>query len=170
MERKGFPESYDRRQLIEFVADVKSGRKSVPAPVYSHTSYDVVPDQVRVVERPDIVILEGLNVLQGGELGTYVSDYFDFSIYVDADPHHVERWYVDRFLTFRDTAFRDPDNYFHRYSGLSDDEARAEAKRIWQQINQPNLEQNIAPTRERATLILDKSADHSAKRVLLRRR
>jgi type I pantothenate kinase len=170
MERKGFPESYDRRRLIEFVANVKSGRKSVSAPVYSHILYDVVPDQGRIVERPDIVILEGLNVLQGGDLGTYVSDYFDFSIYVDADPHHVERWYVDRFLTFRDTAFRDPDNYFHRYSELSDDEARAEAERIWRQINQPNLEQNIAPTRERATLILDKSADHSVSRVLLRRR
>lgn len=170
MERKGFPESYDRRRLIEFVADVKSGRKSVSAPIYSHTLYDVVQDRVRVVEQPDIVILEGLNVLQGGELGTYVSDYFDFSIYVDADPRHVERWYVDRFLTFRDTAFRDPDDYFHRYSELSDDEARAEAERIWRHINQPNLEQNIAPTRERATLILDKSADHSVNRVLLRRR
>ncbi|MGA7270823.1 MAG: type I pantothenate kinase [Acidimicrobiia bacterium] len=170
MERKGFPESYDRRRLIEFVADVKSGRRAVSAPVYSHTLYDVVSDQVRVVEQPDIVILEGLNVLQGGGFGTYVSDYFDFSIYVDADPRHVERWYVDRFLTFRDTAFREPDNYFHRYSELSDAEARAEAERIWRNTNQPNLEQNIAPTRERATLILDKSADHSVNRVLLRRR
>lgn len=170
MKRKGFPESYDRRRLLDFVADLKSGHARVEAPIYSHVAYDVLPDEVRVVSQPDILILEGLNVLQGGGYGTYVSDYFDFSIYVDADPAHVERWYVDRFLTFRDTAFRDPQNYFHRYSTLSDEEARAEAARIWNETNRPNLEENIAPTRERATLILDKTADHSVDRVHLRRK
>lgn len=170
MQRKGWPESYDRRRLLEFVADLKSGRNRVSAPVYSHVAYDILPGEERLVERPDIVILEGLNVLQGGGLGTYVSDYFDFSIYVDADPAHVGQWYVDRFLTFRDTAFRDPQNYFHRYAGLSDAAARAEAGRIWDEINLPNLRNNIAPTRERATLILDKLSDHSVGQVHLRRR
>lgn len=170
MERKGFPESYDRRRLLEFVADLKSGQNPVTAPVYSHVAYDVIPGEVRKVEDPDIVILEGLNVLQGGGYGTYVSDYFDFSIYVDADPDDVRQWYVERFLTFRDTAFRDPNAYFHRYSKLSDEEAIEEATRIWSEINLPNLEKNIAPTRERATLILDKSADHSVDHVHLRRR
>jgi len=170
MQRKGWPESYDRRRLLEFVADLKSGRDGVGAPVYSHIAYDILAGEERLIERPDIVIIEGLNVLQGGGLGTYVSDYFDFSIYVDADPAHVGQWYVDRFLTFRDTAFRDPQNYFHRYAGLSDAEARAEAGHIWEEINLPNLQHNIAPTRERATLILDKSADHSVRQVHLRRR
>lgn len=170
MQRKGWPESYDRRRLLEFVADLKSGRDRVGAPVYSHIAYDILVGEERLIERPDIVIIEGLNVLQGGGLGTYVSDYFDFSIYVDADPAHVGRWYVDRFLTFRDTAFRDPQNYFHRYADLSDGEARAEAGRIWEEINLPNLQHNIAPTRDRATLILDKSADHSVRQVHLRRR
>ena len=153
MQRKGFPESYDRRRLLQFVVDLKSGRSPIEAPVYSHNAYDVVPGERRVVTDPDIVIIEGLNVLQGGGNGTYVSDYFDFSIYVDAHPEHVEEWYVERFLTFRDTAFQDPSNYFHRYASLTDEEARAEATRIWNEINKPNLEQNIAPTRERATLI-----------------
>ena len=170
MERKGFPESYDRRRLIEFVADLKSGRSPVTAPVYSHVAYDILPGEKRVVNGPDIVILEGLNVLQGGDHATYVSDYFDFSIYVDADPAHIETWYVDRFLTFWKTAFRHPDNYFHRYSQLSLDEARVEAQRIWDRINRVNLEENIAPTRGRATLILEKSADHTVSRVHLRRR
>lgn len=170
MERKGFPESYDRRRLLEFVADLKSGQNPVIAPVYSHVAYDVIPGEVRKVEGPDIVILEGLNVLQGGGYGTYVSDYFDFSIYVDADPEDVRQWYVERFLTFRDTAFRDPDAYFHRYSELSDGEAIEEASRIWNEINLPNLDKNIAPTRDRATLILDKSPDHGVDRVHLRRR
>lgn len=169
MERKGFPESFDRRGLLEFVSDLKSGRSPMTAPVYSHKDYDVIPGEFRTVEDPDIVILEGLNVLQGGGQGTYVSDYFDFSIYVDADPSNVEQWYVDRFLTFRDTAFQDPGNYFHRYSRLTDEEARREAARIWNEINRPNLDENIAPTRERATLILDKGADHRVERVFLRR-
>lgn len=170
MERKGFPESFDRRRLLGFVADLKSGSSPVEAPVYSHQAYDVLPDEHRVVEAADIVILEGLNVLQGGGNGTYVSDYFDFSIYVDADPEAIETWYIDRFLTFRDTAFQDPGNYFHKYASLTDEEARAEAARIWHTINRPNLEQNIAPTRDRATLILEKSDDHSVQRVRLRRK
>lgn len=170
MERKGFPESYDRRRLLEFVASLKSGRDKVTAPVYSHVAYDVLAGEQRVVERPDIVIIEGLNVLQGGGVGSYVSDYFDFAIYVDADPADVEGWYVDRFLTFRETAFRDPANYFHRYSTLTVDEAIVEARRIWNEINRPNLERNIAPTRERATLILDKAPDHRVSEVSLRRR
>lgn len=170
MGRKGFPESYDRKRLLEFVADLKSGMGEVGAPVYSHTAYDILAGEERIVGRSDIVILEGLNVLQGGGYGTYVSDYFDFSIYVDADPEHVERWYVDRFLTFRDTAFQDPRNYFHRYARLTDSEAEAEARTIWDEINRPNLERNIAPTRDRATLILEKSGDHAVERVHLRRR
>lgn len=169
MARKGFPESYDRKHLLEFVADLKSGKGPVPAPVYSHTAYDVQEGVTRDVTKPDIVILEGLNVLQGGGPGSYVSDYFDFSIYVDADPVDVEQWYVDRFLTFRDTAFRDPAAYFHRYSKLSDDEAREEASKIWHEINLPNLVENIAPTRDRATLILRKQSDHSVGNVRLRR-
>lgn len=170
MERKGFPESYDRRRLIEFMADLKSGRSPVTAPVYSHVAYDIVPGEERMVDSADIVILEGLNVLQGGDHSIYVSDYFDFSIYVDADPDHIEDWYVNRFLTFRETAFRNPENYFHRYSKLTVEEARVEAQRIWTGINRVNLDENIAPTRERATLILEKSADHSVTRVHLRRR
>lgn len=170
MERKGFPESYDRRRLLGFVEELKSGRSPVEAPVYSHNAYDVMPGKTRRVEDPDIVIIEGLNVLQGGGSGTYVSDYFDFSIYVEADPAHVEEWYIDRFLTFRDTAFKDPTNYFHRYASLSDQEAVKEAARIWNEINRPNLEWNIAPTRDRATLILDKVRDHRVVQVFLRRR
>lgn len=169
MHRKGFPESYDRRRLLEFVSDLKAGRPEVRAPVYSHHAYDIVPGEERVVRRPDIVIIEGLNVLQGGGTGTYVSDYFDFSIYVDADPAHIERWYVDRFLTLRDTAFQDPDAYFHRYAHLTDEEAVAEARRIWREINYVNLMENILHTRERATLILEKGPDHSVTRVRLRR-
>jgi type I pantothenate kinase len=170
MHRKGFPESYDRRQLLRFVAELKSGAPEVAAPVYSHQAYDIVPGQERVIERPDILILEGLNVLQGGTIGTFVSDYFDFSIYVDADPADIEQWYVARFLTLRGTAFRDPSAYFHRYASLSDDGAWAEGGRIWREINLVNLDQNILPTRERATLILSKVSDHSVSRVSLRRR
>ncbi|CAN5799340.1 type I pantothenate kinase [soil metagenome] len=169
MARKGFPESYDRKRLLEFVADVKSGSAEVGVPVYSHTVYDIVPGERRVIQQPDIVIVEGLNVLQGGGNGTYVSDYFDFAIYVDAHPDHVEQWYVDRFLTFRDTAFQDPANYFHQYASLTDPEAETEARAIWADINRPNLEENIAPTRDRATLILEKASDHTVKRIRLRR-
>lgn len=170
MHRKGFPESFDRRALLRFVAALKSGAQRVEAPVYSHLAYDVVPDQRRVIERPDIVILEGLNVLQGRGTGTYISDFFDFSIYVDADPADIETWYIDRFLTLRDTAFRDPSAFFHRYADLDDEEARAEAHRIWKEINEVNLYENILHTKERATLILQKGSSHDVERVRLRRR
>jgi type I pantothenate kinase len=170
MNRKGFPESYDRRRLIEFVSLLKSGAERVAAPVYSHQAYDIVTGTERVVTRPDILIVEGLNVLQGGGAGTYVSDFFDFSIYVDANPSEIERWYVDRFLTLRKTAFQDPAAYFHRYASLSEAEAEDEGRRIWKEINLVNLEENIAPTRDRATLILHKGGDHSVEEVRLRRR
>jgi type I pantothenate kinase len=169
MDRKGFPESYDRRRLLQFVTDLKAGVPEVRAPIYSHLTYDIVPEQERIVRRPQILILEGLNVLQGGGTGTYVSDYFDFSIYVDAEVEHIGVWYLDRFLTFRDTAFRDEASYFHRYAGLSDEAALEEGRRIWREINEVNLEENILPTRERATLILHKGADHCVQHVKLRR-
>ncbi len=175
MKRKGFPESYDRRRLVKFVADVKSGEPEVTAPVYSHLAYDILPDDVQSVRRPDIMILEGLNVLQTG-VGTaehyspvFVSDYFDCSIYVDADEEHIKKWYVERFLTLRRTAFRDPASYFRRYARLSDEEARETALRIWNEINGVNLRENILPTRTRAHLILEKGADHSVRHVRLRK-
>jgi type I pantothenate kinase len=170
MQRKGFPESYDRRRLLDFVIDLKAGRERVEAPVYSHQAYDIVEGGNRVIERPNILLLEGLNVLQGGGTGTYVSDYFDFSIYVHAEVDDIEQWYVDRFLTLRDTSFRDPAAYFHRYSTLADSEAEAKAREIWKEINAVNLFENILHTRERATLILSKAADHSVEGVKLRRR
>jgi len=175
MKRKGFPESYDRRRLVKFVADMKSGEPEVTAPIYSHLAYDILPDQTVLVRQPDIVILEGLNVLQTGvgsaehDAPIFVSDYFDFSIYVDADEEHVKHWYVERFLTLRRTAFRDPASYFHRYAGLSDEEARATALRIWNEINGVNLRENILPTRTRAHLILEKGLDHSVRNVKLRK-
>jgi type I pantothenate kinase len=175
MKRKGFPESYDRRRLVKFVADVKSGAPEVTAPIYSHLAYDILPDQTITVRQPDIVILEGLNVLQTGvgsavhDAPIFVSDYFDFSIYVDADEEHVKHWYVERFLTLRRTAFRDPASYFHRYASLSDEEARATALRIWNEINGVNLRENILPTRTRAHLILEKGLDHSVRNVKLRK-
>lgn len=170
MHRKGFPESFDRRALLSFVESLKSGRFPLEAPIYSHQAYDVVGDQRRVIDQPDIVILEGLNVLQGGGTGSFVSDYFDFSIYVDADPSDIETWYIDRFLTLRDTAFRDPDSYFHKYADLGDEDARSEAHRIWKEINEVNLHENILHTRDRATLILEKGAGHEVEQVRLRRR
>ena len=170
MERKGFPESYDRRRIVSFLAAVKSGAAVVEAPVYSHHSYDIVPGEAQVVDRPDILIVEGLNVLQAGDGDQlFVSDLFDFSIYVDAAQRHVEEWYVERFLTLRSTAFRDPDSYFHHWSRLDDAEARATALRIWRDINGRNLVENIAPTKERARLIVEKGADHSVVGVRLRR-
>ena len=175
MKRKGFPESYDRRRLVKFVADVKSGAYEVSAPVYSHLAYDILPGQQQVVRKPDIMILEGLNVLQTGVgraenyTPVFVSDYFDFSIYVDADEEHVRQWYVERFLTLRRTAFRDPASYFHRYAVLSDAEARERALSIWNEINGVNLIENILPTRTRAFLILEKGADHSVRNVKLRK-
>jgi type I pantothenate kinase len=169
LNRKGFPESYDQRALVEFVADVKSGAPEVAAPVYSHLIYDLVPGAQVVVQRPDVLILEGLNVLQAGGGRLFVSDYFDFSIYVDAREADVERWYEERFLTLRETAFRDPSSYFRRFADLTVEEARATAGKIWREINGVNLRENILPTRERARLILEKDADHSVRSVRLRR-
>ncbi|AKT52471.1 type I pantothenate kinase [Arsenicicoccus sp. oral taxon 190] len=175
MHRKGFPESYDRRALLRFVSEVKAGVPCVRAPVYSHLVYDIVPDEHIVVERPDVLIVEGLNVLQApqprrdGRLGLAVSDFFDFSVYVDARIDHIKKWYVDRFLKLRQTAFADPQSYFRRYAALSDTEARATALRIWEEINGPNLEDNVVTTRGRANLVLTKGEDHSVRRVLLRK-
>jgi type I pantothenate kinase len=175
MERKGFPESYDGLAIINFLAAVKAGERNVEAPVYSHLVYDVVPGESVVVDRPDILIVEGLNVLQTGRLPKdgqaipFVSDFFDFSVYLDADERVLKSWYVDRFLTLRTTAFRDPKSYFHRYSQLSDDEAVQTASSIWERINLVNLHENILPTRQRANLILKKSEDHTVEQVALRR-
>ena len=163
MARKGFPESYDVRRLVEFMADVKAADGAVHAPVYSHQSYDIVPGEFQVVDRPDIVIVEGLNVLQAGA-GVFVSDFFDFSIYLDAEEAHIER-----FLALRETVFRDPRSYFHRYASLSDDAAIDTARNIWATINGVNLRDNIFPTRDRASLLLEKNADHMVRRVRLRR-
>lgn len=168
MSRKGFPESYDRRALLRFVSDVKSGAEEVRAPVYSHLAYDIVPGEVTVVRRPDILIVEGLNVLQPGPR-LAVADLFDFSIYVDAHSEDIAGWYVERFIALRDTAFADPASHFHHYAGLSDEEARAEARRLWERTNEPNLINNILPTRPRATLVLRKDADHRISRVRLRK-
>jgi type I pantothenate kinase len=175
LERKGFPESYDRRALLRFVVDIKSGRDEVAAPVYNHLTYDVVPGAKVHVKHPDIVIVEGLNVLQparsreDGRTGLAVSDFFDFSVYVDAKSSDIRDWYVSRFLRLRETAFRDPQSYFVRYAALSREEAVAEATRIWDSINGPNLTENVLPTRSRATLVLRKAADHSVRYVRLRK-
>jgi len=174
LQRKGFPESYDVRALLAFVRDIKAGRDRVAGPVYSHVLYDIVPGESIVVERPDIVIVEGLNVLQTSPVAegaprVFVSDYFDFTIYVDADAHDIRSWYVERFLALRHTAFRDPAAYFHRYASLSDAEAADTAERIWAEINEPNLAANILPTRERADLVLRKRRDHAVDEVWLRK-
>nr|WP_261799002.1 type I pantothenate kinase [Actinomyces ruminicola] len=180
--RKGFPESYDQKALLEFVTAVKSGAPRVEAPVYSHTVYDIVPGRKLVIEQPDVVVLEGLNVLQPaprvrhspGDERTVasalaVSDFIDFSIYVDADPEDIRRWYLDRFLTLKHTAFKDPNSYFRRYQAIPDDIALAAANEVWESVNLVNLRENIAPTRGRATLVLHKDADHHMSRVLLRK-
>ena len=173
MHRKGFPESYDRKRLLQFLAEVKSGQPEVSAPVYSHMTYDVMADKQAVVRQPDILIVEGLTVLQSGTIDErhpiFVSDYFDFSIYVDAETDDIRDWYIERFFTLRETAFRDPKSYFKRYSELSDEAALSTAAEIWANINQKNLEENILPTRERADLILTKVSDHSVSEVRLRR-
>ncbi len=168
MARKGFPESYDRRALLRFVSEAKAGAEEVRAPVYSHLAYDIVPGEDQVVRRPDILIVEGLNVLQPGPR-LAVSDLFDFSIYVDAHSEDIERWYIDRFLALRSTAFADPASHFHHYAALTDEQAQAEATRLWKQTNEPNLVHNILPTRPRATLVLRKGADHRISRVRLRK-
>jgi type I pantothenate kinase len=174
MSRKGFPESYDRGRLVRFLAAVKSGAPEAHAPVYSHQRYDIVEGETQVVRQPDIVIVEGLNVLQapparGTEHQVFASDFFDFSIYVDADERDIEQWYVERFLKLRDTVFRDPSSYFHKYASLSETEARQVAARIWHEINGVNLRDNIAPTLGRAHLVLFKGPHHFVQQVQLRR-
>ncbi|MGN8246945.1 type I pantothenate kinase [Cellulomonas soli] len=175
MDRKGFPESYDRRELVRFVSKVKAGRPEVRVPVYDHLTYDIVPGAEHVIRRPDVLIIEGLNVLQPARptsdrtSNLAVSDFFDFSIYVDARTSDVRQWYVDRFLSLRRTAFSRPESYFHRYAALTDEQAVDKAESIWDSINAPNLEQNILPTRSRATLVLTKGFDHSVQRVRLRK-
>ncbi|PIE34403.1 MAG: type I pantothenate kinase [Ilumatobacter coccineus] len=170
MERKGFPESYDTRALVEFVKSVKSGADEVSAPVYDHLAYDIVPGKQVTVRRPDIVIIEGLNVLQvNSGASEHVSDYFDFSIYIDADTADIERWYVERFMTFRQSVFLNPDSYFRHYADFTEAEAEATAHAIWRMINGRNLVDNIAPTRDRASLIIKKFSDHRVGEVWLRK-
>ncbi len=175
MDRKGFPESFDRRAILKFLSRIKAGHRHVKAPVYSHLIYDVIPDEFVTIDQPDILIFEGINVLQVSELPDdgnsvpFVSDYFDFSIYIDADENVIERWYVDRFMQLRDTAFRDPQSFFHKYSEISKTEARDIAVDLWTRINLANLHQNILPTRKRADLVLHKGEDHSVDKVSLRR-
>jgi type I pantothenate kinase len=175
MERKGFPESYDGTALIRFLSEIKAGKRQVQAPVYSHLVYDVVPNEYVTVDRPDILIVEGLNVLlpnrlpRDGKSIPFVSDFFDFSIYLDADDDLLERWYVERFMRLRETAFRDPRSFFSKYATLTDEQAIETAKGIWQRINLPNLQENILPTRPRADLVLTKGASHRIERVALRK-
>jgi len=175
MERKGFPESYDLPTLLAFLSAIKAGERQVRAPVYSHLVYDIVPGETLTIDRPDILIVEGLNVLQTSRLprdgrgAPFVSDFFDFSIYLDADDDLIHRWYIERFLRLRETAFRDPASYFHRYAALSESEATATADGLWNRINLPNLRENILPTRPRADLILRKGGDHRVEQVALRR-
>ena len=175
MGRKGFPESYDLPKLLNFLAELKSGKSPIEAPVYSHLIYDTLPNQGIALDRPDIVIVEGLNVLQpaklpkDGQAIPFVSDFFDFSIYIDAAEAMVESWYVERFLRLRQTAFRDPASYFHRYATLSEDEAEVTGLSIWRTINLVNLQENILPTRQRADLILRKGADHEVETVAIRK-
>ena len=174
MHKKGFPESYDIRRLVEFVADVKSCKPHVEAPVYSHLVYDVT-DEVTLVEQPDILIIEGLNVLQSGmdyphdPHRVFISDFLDYSIYVDAQPELLKTWYIERFLTFRQGAFQDPDSYFHHFTLLSDEDAIKRASDVWDQINGKNLVENILPTRERAGLVLEKGANHLVQTIKLRK-
>ncbi len=179
MARKGFPESYDRRSLLRFVTEVKAGRAEVTAPVYSHLVYDIVAGGKLTVRRPDILLLEGLNVLQPamvpssgsptGRAALAVSDFIDFSVYVDAATEDIRRWYVERFLRLRETAFRNPESYFRRYAALGEAEAVERAEQIWAEINGPNLEHNILPTRGRASLVLRKGSDHSVTGIRLRK-
>jgi type I pantothenate kinase len=175
MEKKGFPESYDVPALLRFLTDVKAGRRPARAPVYSHLIYDIVLGEHIEIDRPDILIVEGLNVLQAGrppkdgKAIPFVSDFFDFSVYIDAEEAVLEAWYVERFLRLRETAFRDPKSYFHRYSNVSERDATETALSIWRRINLVNLHENILPTRQRASLILSKGVDHQIERVALRK-
>ncbi|MEP2703648.1 MAG: type I pantothenate kinase [Roseibium sp.] len=175
MSRKGFPESFDRPRLLKFLSDIKAGKRNVRAPVYSHFYYDVMPGHTVKIDKPDILIVEGLNVLQTRELPKdgravpFVSDFFDFSVYMDADDDLLREWYVDRFMRLRETAFRDPGSYFHKYSRITDQEAVQTATKIWNEINFLNLRENILPTRPRADLILTKNASHQISKVALRK-
>ncbi|GEM77658.1 type I pantothenate kinase [Vibrio sagamiensis] len=174
MHRKGFPESYDIKRLVEFVSDVKAGKPNLAAPIYSHITYDIT-DQFKLVDKPDVLIIEGLNVLQSGmdyphePHSVFVSDFLDFSIYVDAEVDTIKQWYIDRFLKFRQGAFTKPGSYFSHYTQLSTEDAKKKAKEIWCSINELNLKQNILPTRERAHLILHKGSNHLVDRVFLRK-
>ena len=171
MDRKGFPESYDRLALIKFVSDVKSGKKEVSAPVYSHLTYDIIPGEEVVVDSPDVLIIEGLNVLQapGPDQDLTLSDFFDFKIFVDAETQNISKWFLNRFHALRESAFTDPESYFHRYAEMPIEQALARATEIWETINLPNLTENILPTRSRATLVLKKGDNHRVESVLLRK-
>ena len=175
MHRKGFPDSYDLRALVTFLSDVKAGQADVAVPVYSHLTYDIVPGRFQIIDQPDVLIVEGLNILQAGDRlarpaqHLFASDFFDFTVYVDADVSHVRQWYIERFFALRKTAFRDPSSYFHRYADLTDEEAATVATQIWRDINEPNVRENILPTRDRAHLILEKGPDHGVQRVRLRK-
>ncbi len=175
MEKKGFPESYDRPALSAFLADIKAGKRNVAAPVYSHLAYDILPGETITIDRPDILIVEGLNVLQtsrlprDGRVIPFVSDFFDFSVYLDADDAVIRQWYVERFRQLRDTAFRDPKSYFHRYADIDEEETERVAGGLWERINLVNLRENILPTRPRARLILSKGENHRIEQVALRR-
>lgn len=169
MARKGFPESYDTRRMIRFLADIKGGKAEVSAPVYSHMAYDIIPDAEQVVRQPDVLIFEGLNVLQAATSPVMASDFFDFSVYIDADETDIQSWFLERFMLLQKTAFQDSSAFFHRYKDLTTEEAADFARTIWQTINSVNLHDNILPTRERASLILTKLADHSLGEVRLRR-
>lgn len=175
MQKKGFPESYDARAMLKFLARVKAGERNVEAPLYSHLVYDVLPDEKTIIDRPDILIFEGINVLQGprkepeGKPIPFVSDFFDFTVYIDADEDDLHRWYVERFMRLRNTAFRDPKSYFRKYAELTAEEATAVANGLWERINLVNLRQNIVPSRPRASLIMRKGPDHRIEEVALRK-
>ena len=172
MEKKGFPESYDGAALVRFLAEIKAGKRHVTAPVYSHLEYDVVPGEEVVIDRPDILIVEGLNVLLPNKLGRripFVSDFFDFSVYLHAEEADLERWYINRFMRLRETAFRDPRSFFHKYADLSDEDAMMTARSIWTRINLRNLNENVLPTRARASLVLTKGPTHRIEAVALRK-
>ncbi len=171
LNRKGFPESYDTKQIMQFLADMKSGKSQVSVPIYSHLEYDVLPNEKLVIQQPDVLIVEGINVLQVNSRkdGVFVSDFFDYSIYVDADEKNIVNWYIERFESLRATAFQNSASYFHKYANMTKEESLAMATQIWNEINKPNLHQNILPTRYRADLILKKGSHHFVKRIKVRK-